>query len=68
MEDWTEKYRPESLDEIVGNERAVTELKRWADAWNHGNPKKRAVILSGGPGTGKTSSALALAKIPRNVL
>lgn len=62
MEDWTEKYRPESLDEIVGNERAITELKRWADAWNHGNPKKRAVILSGSPGTGKTSSALALAK------
>ena len=62
MEDWTEKYRPESLDEIVGNERAVTELKRWADTWNHGNPNKRAVILSGGPGTGKTSSALALAK------
>jgi len=62
MEDWTEKYRPESLDKIVGNERAITELKRWADAWNHGNPNKRAVILSGSPGTGKTSSALALAK------
>jgi len=62
MEDWTEKYRPKNLDEIVGNERAVTELKRWADAWNRGNPKKRAVILSGSPGTGKTSSALALAK------
>ena len=62
MEDWTEKYRPENLDEIVGNERAVTELKRWANAWTHGTPKKRAVILSGSPGTGKTSSALALAK------
>jgi len=62
MEDWTEKYRPKNLDEIVGNERAITELKRWADAWNHGIPKRRAVILSGSPGTGKTSSALALAK------
>ena len=62
MEDWTEKYRPESLDKIIGNERAITELKRWANAWNHGIPKKRAVILSGNPGTGKTSSALALAK------
>jgi len=62
MEDWTEKYRPESLDKIIGNERAITELKRWANAWNHGIPKKRAVILLGNPGTGKTSSALALAK------
>jgi len=62
MEDWTEKYRPKSLDRIVGNEHAITELKRWANAWNHGNPGKRAVILSGSPGTGKTSSALALAK------
>ena len=62
MEDWTEKYRPKTLDEIVGNERAVTALRRWADAWNSGKiPKKRAVILSGKPGIGKTSSALALA-------
>ena len=62
MEDWTEKYRPKSLDEIVGNERAIIELRKWASAWSSGTPKKRAVILSGKPGTGKTSSALALAK------
>ena len=61
MEDWTEKYRPKTLDEIVGNERAISELREWANSWNSGNPKKRAVILSGKPGTGKTSSALALA-------
>lgn len=62
MEDWTEKYRPESLDEIVGNEKAVLELRKWANAWSKGNPKNKAVILSGKPGTGKTSSAIALAK------
>jgi len=61
MEDWTEKYRPKSLDEIVGNERAVIELRKWANSWIKGVPKKRAVILSGKPGTGKTSSAFALA-------
>ena len=61
MEDWTEKYRPRSLDEIVGNEKAVIELRRWANSWKQGTPKQRAVILSGKPGTGKTSSALALA-------
>ncbi len=62
MEDWTEKYRPKSLDEILGNERAITALRNWANMWKNGEiPKRRAVILSGKPGTGKTSSALALA-------
>ena len=61
MGDWTEKYRPESLDDIVGNDRAIIEIRKWASSWNNGVPKKRAIILSGKPGTGKTSSALALA-------
>ena len=61
MGDWTEKYRPKSLDEVVGNDRAIIELRKWAESWNSGIPKKRALILSGRPGTGKTSSALALA-------
>lgn len=60
--DWTEKYRPRGLKEVVGNPKAVKELKQWAESWEAGNPEKRAVILSGGPGTGKTSSALALAR------
>jgi len=61
MGDWTEKYRPNSLDEIVGNEKAIIELRNWASSWANKIPKKRAIILSGKPGTGKTSSALALA-------
>jgi len=61
MGDWTEKYRPKSLDEIVGNERALVDLRDWASSWDNGIPKKRAVILAGKPGTGKTSSAIALA-------
>lgn len=62
MGDWTEKYRPKTLDEIIGNERAILEFRKWAASWNDEIPKKRALILSGKPGTGKTSSALALAK------
>ncbi|MEM0493161.1 MAG: replication factor C large subunit, partial [Candidatus Thermoplasmatota archaeon] len=62
MEDWTEKYRPKRLDEILGNQGAVSALRKYADTWESGKiPKKRAVILSGKPGVGKTSSALALA-------
>jgi len=62
MEDWTEKYRPKNLGEIIGNKQAISDLKNWADAWNKEIPKKRAVIISGKPGIGKTSCAHALAK------
>ncbi|MFH1101282.1 MAG: replication factor C large subunit [Methanobacteriota archaeon] len=62
MDDWTEKYRPKTLTDVVGNEQALATLRTWARRWtSSGVPKKRAVILSGKPGTGKTSSALALA-------
>ncbi len=61
QEDWTEKYRPKSLSQVVGNESAVRAIRRWAESWAHGVPKVKALILKGEPGIGKTSSALALA-------
>src|SRR5437879_12498356 len=61
MTGWAEKYRPKTLDEIAGNPTAVAELRKWAGAWDKGRPDKRAVILQGDPGIGKTSAALALA-------
>ncbi|MCK5560913.1 MAG: replication factor C large subunit [Thermoplasmata archaeon] len=60
-EEWTEKYRPANLDLIVGNDKAIGELRAWADSWEQGNPTKKGIIISGEAGVGKTSSALALA-------
>jgi replication factor C large subunit len=60
-EDWTELYRPKSLREVVGNPKALKELKDWAISWESGTPLKRVVVLIGSPGVGKTSAALALA-------
>lgn len=63
MVDWTEKYRPQRLEDIVGNSEALNKLRDWARSWRDGIPKKhRAVVLMGEPGIGKTTSAHALAR------
>ena len=62
MLSWVEKYRPSSLDDVVGNPAAVSDLRKWAGAWVAGRPDKKAVILQGDPGIGKTTAALALGR------
>lgn len=59
---WTEKYRPQSLADVLGNPQAVEQLRAWARSWKEGVPEKRAVLLHGPPGSGKTSAAHALAR------
>ncbi|MFC7211444.1 replication factor C large subunit [Natronoarchaeum sp. GCM10025321] len=58
MSDWTEKYRPSTLAEVRGNDTARDALKEWADTWAE---HRKAVIVYGSPGIGKTSAAHALA-------
>lgn len=57
MSNWVEKYRPNSLDEVIGNDEAIRDLKEWADTWES---HKTAVILYGPAGLGKTSAAQTL--------
>jgi len=59
--EWTEKYRPTTLADVVGNKNAVAALQRWCEEWLHDMPQKRAVILHGQAGIGKTSTAHSLA-------
>jgi len=58
----SERLRPTRLDDILGNPRARYELREWATRWQEGHlPARRAAVLSGPPGVGKTTAALALA-------
>ena len=54
---WTEKYRPDTLDELVGQEDIIDRLKSFVeeDSVPH-------IMFAGPAGTGKTTSAIALAK------
>ena len=53
---WIEKYRPEVLNDVVGNSEAVSRLQAIAEVGNLPN-----IILAGPPGIGKTTSILCLA-------
>lgn len=58
---WTEKYRPGSFDEVVGNQKIIAEIKEWIKAWKAGKPQK-PLLLVGPPGTGKTTLAHIIGK------
>lgn len=54
---WVEKYRPKTLDEVVGLKDITENLKAFMK-----NPKTMPhLMLAGVPGTGKTTIALAIA-------
>jgi replication factor C small subunit len=54
---WVEKYRPQTLDDVVGQEQIVGRLKRYVEENSMPN-----IMFTGSAGVGKTTCALALAK------
>ncbi len=56
---WSEKYRPGSLEEMVGNEEGKAKLLLWLRKWK---PGAKAALLVGPPGTGKTTTVHLAAK------
>ena len=59
---WVERYRPHTRSELVGNSESIDSFLDWIVSWKTKIPKKRAALLVGPPGTGKTSSVGAIAK------
>ncbi|OYT49969.1 Replication factor C small subunit [Thermoplasmatales archaeon ex4484_36] len=57
---WLEKYRPRTLDDVVGQEHIVRILKRVAQSVKSGNTEVLTHYFAAGPpGTGKTTIAYA---------
>lgn len=54
---WVDKYRPQSFDEIVGQKEFVSRIKAFVESKNMPH-----LLFAGTPGTGKTTTALVIAK------
>lgn len=62
---WIEKYRPKSFEEIKGQDEAVIKIKKFIENFNLGKltrTSKKAMVLHGLPGTGKTTLAHVVAR------
>ncbi|KAI7908090.1 replication factor RFC1 C terminal domain-containing protein [Cokeromyces recurvatus] len=71
---WTEKYKPKELKEIIGNKELVRRISEWLGNWQKnysegfkGNGDEmnqfRAILISGPPGIGKTTTANVVAAV-----
>jgi replication factor C large subunit len=56
---WVERYRPKKIEEIIGNEEAKATFIEWLKSKRR---SKKAVLLYGPPGVGKTAMVNAAAK------
>ncbi|MEM3365239.1 MAG: replication factor C large subunit [Candidatus Methanomethyliaceae archaeon] len=51
---WSERYKPKTLQELVGNYDSAEELLKWVKESIAGRADKKAALVCGPPGTGKT--------------
>ncbi|KAH6890105.1 purine nucleotide binding protein [Coprinopsis sp. MPI-PUGE-AT-0042] len=72
---WTSRYAPQNIKEVCGNKGQVDKLQQWLNDWStslksgfkkpgkNGMNTFRAVLITGSPGIGKTTSAHLCAKL-----
>ena len=51
---FTTKYRPNKLDDFVGNHKLTQPFMKWLLTWDTSNKKNRCALVSGLSGTGKS--------------
>ena len=58
---WTDKYRPKSFDDVVGNVKQKKIIQDWVEKWKNNDPQP-PLLLIGPAGTGKTTIAHIIAE------
>jgi len=59
---WIIKYRPKRVEEVVNQDSAKKQFMQWIASWSKGTPSKKAALLYGPAGCGKTSLVEAVAR------
>lgn len=50
------------MAEVAGNKQALEQIIKWLESWKTGTPQKKAILIYGPPGVGKTVISEALAR------
>ena len=56
---WSEKYRPQKISDMIGNEESRSEIINWFSKWKKGS---KPLLMVGPPGIGKTTIAFLVSK------
>ncbi len=59
---WAEKYRPESFDEMIGQDKNIKKIKGLIEKEKKGKDELPHLLFSGPSGTGKTTTAKIIAR------
>lgn len=59
---WTERYAPQTLEELVVHKKKVQDVRQWLGESLQGHKHRRLLVLKGAAGSGKTATLSALSK------